>query len=78
MKFSLILKPPFLIGLALLVSIAGCNKVEKSSYQGYIEGEYVYLAAPSAGYLDKLLMLRGSRVREGTHVFSLAADPEQH
>jgi len=78
MKFSLILKPPFLIGLALLVSIAGCNKVEKSSYQGYIEGEYVYLAAPSAGYLDKLLMLRGSRVTEGTHVFSLAADPEQH
>ena len=77
MKLPAILKLPFLLAIVMSVWLDGCVKPESSSYQGYIEGEYLYLAAPSAGYLDKLLTSRGASVAEGTPVFSLAADPEE-
>jgi HlyD family secretion protein len=57
--------------------LAGCSKDKDGSFQGYIEGEYLYLAAPLAGYLDTLQAPRGSRVAQGAPVFSVAADPEQ-
>ncbi|MBI3525590.1 MAG: HlyD family efflux transporter periplasmic adaptor subunit [Betaproteobacteria bacterium] len=59
------------------VLLVGCSKNNDGSYQGYIEGEYIYLAAPLAGYLETLRAARGSRVAEGSPVFSVAADPEQ-
>jgi HlyD family secretion protein len=76
MKLSPIGNLSFLV--VMTVCLAGCEKSDNASYQGYIEGEYLYLAAPSAGYLDKLVASRGSRVAEGAIVFSLAADLEQH
>ena len=61
--------------LALL--LVGCVKEGDGSYQGYIEGEYIYLASPLAGYLQTLQAARGSRVAEGAAVFSVADEPEQ-
>ncbi|MBE0615443.1 MAG: HlyD family efflux transporter periplasmic adaptor subunit [Burkholderiales bacterium] len=67
-----------LLAAALLGALlAGCEKEPDAGYQGYIEGEYIYLAAPLAGYLDTLPGTRGSRVAEGATVFSIAAEPEQ-
>ena len=62
------------IVLALLV--VGCNKDVATGYQGYVEGEYLYLAAPQAGYLKSLDAARGSRVSAGQAVFAIAADPD--
>jgi len=77
MKTAPALKLTFLVALVILLDLAGCNKAENRGYQGYIEGEYVYLAASSAGYLNKLFIPKGSSVVEGTPVFLLAADMEQ-
>jgi HlyD family secretion protein len=57
--------------------LAACNNGKIDSFQGYVEGEYLYLAAPLGGYLDTLQAVRGSRVAEGAPVFAVAADPEQ-
>ena len=62
------------IVLALLA--AGCGKEVTTGYQGYVEGEYLYLAAPQAGYLKSLDAARGSRVSAGQAVFAVAADPD--
>ena len=40
--------PGCLVFLAL-VSLAGCHRPASSGYQGYLEGEFVYVAAPLAG-----------------------------
>lgn len=66
-----------LAAAALATLLAGCSKGNDGSFQGYIEGEYLYLAAPLAGYLDTLQAARGSRVAAGAPVFSVAAEPEQ-
>jgi len=62
---------------ALAVLTAGCSNAPDTSFAGYIEGEVLYLAAPLAGYLDTLPVMRGSRVTAGASVFSVEAVPEQ-
>lgn len=67
-----------LLAAAVLAALlGGCGKEDHGSYQGYIEGEYLYLAAPLAGYLNTLDAARGSRIAAGAPVFSVAAEPEQ-
>lgn len=63
---------------ALLVAmqLGACSRPEANGYQGYVEGEYLYLAAPQAGYLQSLDALRGSRVTTGQQMFAVSADPD--
>jgi len=61
---------------ALVTLLAACGKDAPPSYQGYVEGEYLYLAAPQAGYLKSLDAPRGSRVAAGQPLFAIAADPD--
>ena len=49
--------------------LAGCSDSENHAFQGYIEGEYLYLAAPQAGYLKSLDIQRGTRVSAGQTIF---------
>lgn len=63
------------IAVLALLNVA-CNEEKATGYQGYIEGEYVYLAAPQAGYLKSLDAARGSRVEAGQAVFAIATDPD--
>ncbi|MBK8508658.1 MAG: HlyD family efflux transporter periplasmic adaptor subunit [Candidatus Competibacteraceae bacterium] len=65
-----------LCALAALLSTA-CGQDADNSLQGYVEGEYVYLAAPQSGYLKTLDAARGSRVTVGQPVFALAAEPDE-
>ena len=60
-------------GLALL---AACGRDEAPAHAGYIEGEYLYLAAPQAGYLKSIDAPRGSRVIAGQPLFAIAGDPD--
>jgi HlyD family secretion protein len=62
--------------LALFV-LAGCDKPPADTVQGYIEGEYVLLASPYAGQLQKLYMRRGDRVESGKPVFALEQEAER-
>lgn len=63
---------------ALLAALlAGCNPASERHFTGYIEGEWLYLAAPLGGYLDALPVARGSRVAASAPVFSVDAVPER-
>lgn len=64
-----------LLALAAL-ALAGCGRRASSAYQGYLEGEFVYLSAPLAGRLEKLTVAKGARVNAGTLLFSLEQGAE--
>ena len=63
------------VGLGLVVLLAlglwGCGNPPPTTYQGYVEGEFVYVAGKIAGRLDNLSVLRGSKVTVGTVLFTL-------
>ncbi len=53
------------------VLLAGCKQSPRARVQGYIEGEFVHIAAPLAGQLDGLAVQRGAQVKRGDPLFSL-------
>ncbi len=57
------------VGAALLAS--ACSQPPPSGWQGYAEGDYVYLAAPSGGVLQRLPVHRGQAVDRGALLFAL-------
>ena len=65
-----------LIGVAM--SAAGCTKPVDTAWSGYVEGEYVYVAAPLAGALTTLSVQRGQQVTRGAALFTLDAQTERN
>ncbi len=63
----------FVLAAALL---GGCAKNSANNFQGYIEGEYVYVASPLGGALDKLAVARGNTVKKGQLLFELERQSE--
>ena len=61
----------------IFVLLAGCGKEPNDAWQGYIEGEYVLLASPYAGQLEKLHVRRGERIETGKPVFALEQESER-
>jgi HlyD family secretion protein len=61
---------------ASAVLAAGCAKNSPGSFQGYVEGEYVYVAAPLGGALTRLAVARGDSVKAGQLLFALDREPE--
>ena len=67
----------FLVALALGVAfIAGCSSNPSDTFQGYVEGEYVYVAAPLGGALTNLTVARGDSVTNGKLLFELERGSE--
>ena len=62
--------------LATLIGIFGCSENEAPYYQGYVEGEFVYLASSRQGVLENLFVTRGQSVRQNDPVFQLDPNPE--
>jgi HlyD family secretion protein len=58
------------------VALAACSGERAQTYQGYAEGEYVRVAAPFAGTLQKLAVARGMQVKTGDPLFVLEQDNE--
>lgn len=55
---------------------AGCNREPPNTYQGYIEGEFVYLASSQAGQLVRLAVARGQTVPPTALLFALDSTNE--
>lgn len=71
------MRPPSLLTLTLVAALlAACSGDHPAGYQGYVEGEYVHLAAPVAGRLESLQVQRGQAVTAGARVFKLEATEE--
>jgi len=62
--------------MALITIASGCSEPSERPLQGYIEGEYVRVAAPFAGSLQQLAVARGSRVDAGAALFTLERESE--
>jgi HlyD family secretion protein len=62
--------------LLLMVVLGGCGS-RTPTYQGYVEGEFVYLASSQPGHLEHLAVTRGQQVARGTPVFRLEATEEE-
>ncbi|MGD1031526.1 MAG: HlyD family efflux transporter periplasmic adaptor subunit [Opitutaceae bacterium] len=61
-----------LVGAALTtLALAGCGRPANPVWQGYLEGEFVYVASPLAGKLDALAVQKGDRVAAGARLFSI-------
>ena len=59
-----------------LALLAGCSLNSSKVFQGYIEGEYVYVAAPLGGALTNLAVARGDEVKTGQLLFELERGSE--
>lgn len=51
--------------------LTGCDKAPADLVQGYVEGEYVYVASPYGGALATLSVRRGTEVAAGDALFAL-------
>lgn len=54
-----------------LIALAGCARTQTPGWQGYLEGEFVYVASPFAGRLETLAVLKGAQVAKGAPLFTL-------
>ncbi len=57
--------------LVVIGLLTHCEKQNEKRLQGYVEGEFVYVASPGAGKLEKLAVQRGQQVKAGDLLFVL-------
>lgn len=57
--------------LLLVVAAGGCSRTGPKVWQGYLEGDFVYVSSPLAGRLEKLGVEKGARVAAGAPLFEL-------
>lgn len=60
----------------ILLLLTACQRDVATSWQGYAEGEYVYVAAPRSGRLLELPVRRGETITAGAPLFRLDPEPE--
>lgn len=63
--------------VCLLLFLASCSSKDSNFYQGYIEGEYVFVSSPVSGTLEKLNVKRGDEVKKGDLLFVFESDLER-
>jgi len=59
------------------IFISGCSQQPANTFQGYVEGEYVYVASPLGGTLTNLAVARGDSVTNGQLLFVLERGQEK-
>src|SRR5438046_3470183 len=64
------------VSLSLAWLLCGCGPQGDRPLQGYVEGEYVRMAAPFAGTLQQLSVQRGGQVVAGAPLFALESENE--
>jgi HlyD family secretion protein len=60
----------YFVPLLLLLFVAAC-KPEAKTFNGYVEGEYLYIAPTTAGLLQTLSVARGQQVKAGDDLFAI-------
>lgn len=60
----------------LLLLFTACDRGASTAWQGYGEGEYVYVAALRSGHLLELAVRKGETITAGTPLFRLDPEPE--
>lgn len=68
------LKSLFIIFMIIILNSCGSN--EHGQFEGYVEGENIYLASPFYGVLMHLAVQRGQKVNKGQLLYSLDPNPQ--
>ncbi|NMJ42054.1 HlyD family efflux transporter periplasmic adaptor subunit [Roseomonas sp. JC162] len=59
----------------LLLALAGCDKPPPDGvFQGYVDAEYLRIAAPEAGWVASVDVTKGAQVAAGASLFTLDSD----
>ena len=66
-----------LLSVCVFFAISGCGKKGAAFYQGYAEGEFVFVAAPAAGRLEKRWVQRGQDIGANAPLFALEQENEK-
>lgn len=67
----------FVVFMLTVLFMVGCHRSD-NIVQGYVEGYFTYLSSNSSGFLQGLLVARGSQVKLGQTVFFLDMQPEAY
>lgn len=65
-----------LLALVLLLPLTACLEESEPGFQGYVEGEYLRMAAPDGGWLETIAVAKGTQVAAGAVLFTLDASRE--
>lgn len=65
------------LALVAACALAGCGEAPPAGWPGYVEAEYVRVAAPLGGSLAKLAVARGDAVAVGAPLFALESEQER-
>lgn len=60
--------------LLCLIGLSACQQATTESLPGYVEGDYVRIATPVAGYLRELAVSEGQQIHRGQPLFRLESD----
>lgn len=66
-----------ILGLAsATLAVCACAHRQTNTWQGYVEGRFVYVASPQNGRLEQLSVTRGQTIASGHPLFALDREPE--
>jgi HlyD family secretion protein len=65
-----------IVAIGVFLFAMGCSHQRTNTYQGYVEGKYVYVASAQSGRLTSLSVARGQTIEAGSPVFQLESEPE--
>jgi HlyD family secretion protein len=65
------------LGLFVFVLLSACSRKPSDRLQGYVEGEFIYVASPLPGALETLHVRRGAQVKAGDPLFELESVSER-
>ncbi|WP_162264401.1 HlyD family secretion protein [Legionella quateirensis] len=60
----------------MIMILNGCNSNKHEQFEGYVEGENIFLASPFYGVLNHLAVQRGQQVKKGALLYSLDPNPQ--
>jgi HlyD family secretion protein len=63
--------------LGTILVVASCSHPPPNRFQGYVEGEFVYVASSLPGQLQSLSVRRGQQVKTGDPLFALDETAER-
>ncbi|MFA5983849.1 MAG: HlyD family efflux transporter periplasmic adaptor subunit [Methylococcaceae bacterium] len=80
MSYFLFQSRPIIKALLSVVLLSSCGQSQttQQTYQGYVEGDYQFLASPYGGFLEHLNVERGARVNANALLFKVNDELARH
>ena len=63
--------------LSLGLVLAGCEKSDNDVYQGWIEGDFIFVSPDEQGRIEQMMVRQGDAVKKGQILFVLDSDLQQ-